>query len=163
MRTALVDNCSQSSSSGNALHRVGALENELGNLGGISIHGTMLPNFFLCICTYRRHTPHASSAVQGLCAPKVRLERLERTKAARGAAAAEAALPRLVRLIDFLHAGALVAALGRNLAALQALLDGGSAIRVAAGFRDGGLGVEPPEAALSLAVSKQVCLALLQC
>lgn len=49
--------------------------------------------------------------MQGLCAPRVKLERLEKQKALRNAQASLAILPRLVRLLDHMHCHCLVAAL----------------------------------------------------
>jgi hypothetical protein len=96
--------------------------------------------------------------VQGLCAPRVKLERLEKMKAARAAAAAEAALPRLVRLLDYVLVEALVATLDTNLRDLECLLGGAGVLKVAVGFAAEGRAfvLDPPESTIALVVNKQV-------
>ena len=58
--------------------------------------------FWCCLYRLSQNAATPSCHVQGMCAPKVKLERLEKAKAAKAAAAAEAALPRLVRMLDYL-------------------------------------------------------------
>ena len=67
------------------------------------------------------------------------------------------ALPRLARLVDYIITCAAVTTLDTGLADLRSLLDNCGVIRCQVGFNDdGSLLVEPHEAAVNLAVAKQV-------
>jgi hypothetical protein len=93
---------------------------------------------------------------QGLSAPRVQLERLERCKQHRAAAQTKAALPRLARLIDYLSVGIGIEALHSGLADLLGLLRTSAVVQCRVAFNeDGGFQLDPVEASVGLAITKQ--------
>eukprot|EP00892_Ulva_mutabilis_P006044 jgi/Ulvmu1/3811/UM018_0022.1 len=100
----------------------------------------------------------SAGATKGLSAPRVQLERLERAKQHRSAAQMQAHLPRLARLLDYLCVCMAVSALDEGLADLRALLSATGVLTCRVSFHENskGLLVEPAEAAVALAVTKQV-------
>jgi hypothetical protein len=67
------------------------------------------------------------------------------------------ALPRLARLVDYVITCAAVATLDAGLSDLRSLLDNCGVIRCQVSFNDdGSLLVDPHEAAVNLAIGKQV-------
>lgn len=89
----------------------------------------------------------------------MQLERLERLKHHKVALHSRNALPRLARLVDYITTCAAVTTLDTGLADLRSLLDSCGIIRCQVCFNDdGSLLVEPHEAAVNLAIGKQVCL-----
>lgn len=110
-----------------------------------------------------RYTPAAGAeaggpGVQGLSAPRVQLERLERAKQHRAASQMHAQLPRLARLLDYLCVSLAVAALDDGLADLRALLTNTGVLNCRVRFQEEakGLHVDPAEAAVAVAITKQV-------
>ena len=88
----------------------------------------------------------------------MQLERLERAKQHRAAAQMHANLPRLARLLDYLCVGMAVSALDAGLTDLRALLSATGVLTCRVTFHEDskGLLVDPAEAAVALAVTKQV-------
>jgi hypothetical protein len=93
-----------------------------------------------------------------MSAPKVQLERLERIKQHKLALHSRNALPRLARLVDYIITCKAVATLDDGLAELRSLLTCCGVVRCCVAFNeDSSVLVEPAEAAVNLAVAKQVC------
>lgn len=96
--------------------------------------------------------------MQGLSAPRVQLERLERAKQHRAAAQMHAQLPRLARLLDYVCVSMAVGALDDGLADLRTLLTDTGVLTCRVSFQEEGRGllVDPAEAAVAVAITKQV-------